>query len=61
MMRKKLHVDRIIKGKSWKNMANTILLKEEIGEKEVNLVSINAIPIIENNIKAVKIEFTIIL
>jgi hypothetical protein len=37
-------------------MANIILLKEDIGEKEVNRVSINAIVIIENNIQAVKIE-----
>jgi hypothetical protein len=59
-MKKKPNVDKIIKGKSWKNVANTILLKEDMGEKEVNRVSINDIVIIKNKIKAVKLEFAII-
>jgi hypothetical protein len=41
-------------------VANTILLKEDMGEKEVNGVSINDIVIIKNKIKVVKLEFAII-
>jgi hypothetical protein len=56
MIKKKLHTDSKIRGKSSKNIANIILLKDDIGEKDVNRVSIKAIVIIENNMKEVKIE-----
>lgn len=56
MIKKTLHTDINIRGKSSKNIANIILLKDDIGEKDVNRVSIKAIVIIDNNMKDVKIE-----